>query len=491
MAFAVIGSANYIGGSSTVDSQTTGGFDTSLANLIVLMVAYAQGLGAPAVSDSKSNSWTPLTVKSDSGGYRSIAFYYSYVTSVGASHTFTASLAGGYPSICVLACSGMLPAGFDVQNGTVTTTDPAPTGNVTPTQNNSLIVVGFATAGSPNVKMFSDAFTYTTSGGNSGYNAWMGHMVQATAASVGASFDGKSALAPSATVIASFKIAKQLAIPADILAIGGGGGGGGGLGGGGGGGGFIDSASTRIGIGVGSWPVVIGLGGAGGIGGATGQPGSNTTFAGLVSGGGVGGQGGSRGNYIGPNGGSGGGSASNDYGSLAAQGGFNFGYANRGGDSAIAVTLATSGGGGAGSAGVNGTDPSPSGGGGSGKASTINGTSTLYCAGGGGSGALGSSITAGAAGDASAGAGSDNGVGADAPANRGGGGGGGAYYGSSFAGGRGGDGKFIISYNTAAVAAVGKCSGGVIATNGANTYHTFTSNGVFTISSSSDFFLFF
>jgi len=80
-------------------------------------------------------------------------------------------------------------------------------------------------------------------------------------------------------------------------------------------------------------------------------------------------------------------------------------------------------------------------------------------------------------------------VGQDGTVNTGGGGGGG---GESVAGGDGGSGIVIISYITADF---GECTGGTITTDGADTIHTFTSNGTFTVVAApvakGNFFMFF
>jgi hypothetical protein len=124
-------------------SVTTAGVDTTGADFIVLSVGW-NGTGTPTVSDSKSNTWNALTAHVNSANETN-QLYWSRPTSVGASHTFTVSLAGA--SIEMLAFSGSATSPFDVQTGATSTTRPLSTGNITPTQDNELIVTSETYAG--------------------------------------------------------------------------------------------------------------------------------------------------------------------------------------------------------------------------------------------------------------------------------------------------------------------------------------------------------
>lgn len=244
------------------------------------------------------------------------------------------------------------------------------------------------------------------------------------------------------------------------LAVGGGGGGGNynGVGGGGGGGGLLAGADT---LGPGAYAVTVGAGGA------SQANGGRSTFNGHTAiGGGYGGT--QAGTAAGASGGSGGGGEGTD-GSFNPEPGGAGSQGNAGGagasDPPPQVHQAGGGGGGAGGAGADAVwqtspDKAFGGNGGAGSTSSISGSSVTYAGGGAGAGTDG----AGSGGSGGGGAAAGNGTNA-----LGGGGGGG--------GGNGGSGTVILSYATAAMSAVG----GTVTTHGANTIHTFTSAGTWTI----------
>lgn len=128
---------------SNGSSVTTNAIDTTGANFIVLVLSSGNGGTAATISDSNSNTWTSLTVYADL--FRSIAICYCYAPTVGSGHTFTGSLAGKN-SMAVAAFDNIASSPFDVENGNVGTTfgtnTPLPTGSVTPSQANSLLIAG-------------------------------------------------------------------------------------------------------------------------------------------------------------------------------------------------------------------------------------------------------------------------------------------------------------------------------------------------------------
>lgn len=250
-----------------------------------------------------------------------------------------------------------------------------------------------------------------------------------------------------------------------VLIVAGGGGGGGRNvagypGGGGGAGGLISNAAYSVT--AQGYTVTVGGGGAGGTAyGVPGGHGDNSVFGTLTA---IGGGGGGVHAVNGADGGSGGGGSSGGgAGGAGTSGqGYNGGSGLAGGGSG--------GGGGAGAVGGNAT--SVGGVGGVGVTSSISGSSVTYAGGGGGGGGLYGAGGAGGAGGGGAGA---IGGAATAGTANSGGGGGGTYQGS---GGAGGSGIVIFSYVTADF---GACTGGTITTDGANTVHTFTGSGTFTV----------
>jgi hypothetical protein len=187
---------------------TSSAIDTSGADFLIM--AYAGTSTQPVtVSDSKSgNTWTPLTSQSVAGGEKALLYYAPNAT-VGSGHTFTVSGGGIFAGFCVAAFSGSkLASPFDVENKNSSTSSSVQTGSVTPSENNELVVVGFAF--DPDIAssiaidssfVFSDKLAYNA--GNS-YGAALAYLIQGTAGAVNptASWTGSANVG---AVIATFK----------------------------------------------------------------------------------------------------------------------------------------------------------------------------------------------------------------------------------------------------------------------------------------------
>jgi hypothetical protein len=124
---------------------TTAGFTTTGVNLLVLTVSwYAGGTTALTVSDSKGNTWIPLTLRNTA----TIAhrFYYVVNPTVGIGHSVTVSATGIYPVVAWHTFAGAEPvAPFAMENGaTATAGSSLAAGSVTPAANGALIVSGWA-----------------------------------------------------------------------------------------------------------------------------------------------------------------------------------------------------------------------------------------------------------------------------------------------------------------------------------------------------------
>ena len=119
MAFSLV--ANTAKGTADTVSVTTDAIDTTGADLIVINTAtFITSDRGVAVTDSKGNTWTPLTQYD--GSDSTTRLYYSLNPTVGTGHTFTATSTGTvavvYPSIQVSAWSGAHDtASYDVENG--------------------------------------------------------------------------------------------------------------------------------------------------------------------------------------------------------------------------------------------------------------------------------------------------------------------------------------------------------------------------------------
>jgi hypothetical protein len=126
------------------DSVTTAGVDTSGSDFLALVACW-NAAGTVTVSDSKSNTWTGLTVRS-TGNFK-VCIYYVQAPSVGSGHTFTVALSGSTPGVIVYAFSGSGSSPADQENGAGANTSNLSTGNITPTQNNELIITGLTNNG--------------------------------------------------------------------------------------------------------------------------------------------------------------------------------------------------------------------------------------------------------------------------------------------------------------------------------------------------------
>ena len=133
MAFSVLVTASKSAAGS--GGATTDAVDTTGANLIVIAVSRFNG--AITLSDSKGNTWTPLTDTSSSG----CRLYYTVPSSVGSGHTFSTAGTNVYAPLAVLAVSGAAASPFDAQNtfatGSGSTGQP---GSITPAEDNELLV---------------------------------------------------------------------------------------------------------------------------------------------------------------------------------------------------------------------------------------------------------------------------------------------------------------------------------------------------------------
>ena len=135
--------ANTCVASANGNNVTTGSLDTTGATVIVIGVGTSAGTYGSPPTDSKSNTWTPLTTASAAAG-NSQKLYYVENGTVGTGHTFTYAETAKFPSICVVAFSGTQTSGsFDVQNtGTAESGTTVQPGSVTPSANNSVLVTG-------------------------------------------------------------------------------------------------------------------------------------------------------------------------------------------------------------------------------------------------------------------------------------------------------------------------------------------------------------
>lgn len=215
---ALIGRSSAFG----ANAATTPSLNTTGATLLVVFVSATATSGTVAITDSNSNSWTALTTQTFTGAQKS-GFIYATNPTVGAGHTFTATLSGGVPSMQVLAFTGVLAASpFDVQNGAVggTSSSTLQPGSITPSVDGELVLVGMASgatfSGLGNVQIdYQISSIYTNGQGvmtvaGTNYGTFVAWAVQHTAAATNPTFtlnNGSATNSKMTANIASFKAA--------------------------------------------------------------------------------------------------------------------------------------------------------------------------------------------------------------------------------------------------------------------------------------------
>lgn len=203
MAYAVVASTS--AGSANTSSVTTAGIDTTGANLLVLVATTYAG-GGPTPTDSKGNTWTPLTRRG--AGDAEIQLWYCASPVVGSGHTFTLSGSTIYPALAVLAVSGAAASPLDQQNGQVAnagaTCSP---GSVTPTEDDELVVSGYS-GYSQAISSIDSGFTLAASVAYNGnfLTTGVAYLIQTSAAAANPTWT-LSGSNFNVAAIASFKVA--------------------------------------------------------------------------------------------------------------------------------------------------------------------------------------------------------------------------------------------------------------------------------------------
>lgn len=219
MSFSLI--AHTKGASPNTNSVTSPGIDTTGANLLIAVIGELSTAGSPCVmSDSKSNTWHSLTTKATTLSRCTI--FWSTPSSVGASHTFTATGSGNFPSICVQAWSGALtPSPFDVENGAVnSSTSSLATGSVTPSQDNELVVAAFGATES--YSSITLSFTLSDSQAYSGgVNLASGaaYLVETTATAKNPTWSFTGGPSDAAAAIATFKYQPPSTVTGQMFSV--------------------------------------------------------------------------------------------------------------------------------------------------------------------------------------------------------------------------------------------------------------------------------
>lgn len=194
---------------------TTANIDTTGATLLVALVYKLRTRTSPLLTDSKGNTWTPLTAQ-DAGSISHAQLYYAANPSVGSGHNFTLTNQGGdnyLGGVCVAAFSDVdTSSPFNKEDGNIKATSGTTilVDSVTPDQNNSLVVTGLC-----NDELTDD--TFSINGGFTITDAFDGiaspqrvggalaYLVQTSAAAAGPTWTWVTSSVDAAGVIAVFK----------------------------------------------------------------------------------------------------------------------------------------------------------------------------------------------------------------------------------------------------------------------------------------------
>jgi hypothetical protein len=213
VAIAVVSSVS--AGSTAGATVTTGSIDTSGASLLVAVVSdyCGAGVNASTVTDSKSNTWTPLTEGVDTTDVTRCRISYAINPTVGSGHTFsTANGDLAYPTICVIAVSGAATSTpFDVQNidGDNNVSAINHTAGVTPTTDGQIVIAGVC-LGTTSAASIDGGFTLLESEAFDDSDHFAGalaYLIQTTATAANPTWTFTGSAAYAASAIATFKAA--------------------------------------------------------------------------------------------------------------------------------------------------------------------------------------------------------------------------------------------------------------------------------------------
>jgi hypothetical protein len=188
--------------------KVTSAIDTTGANLLVAVLVSSNGSGAYVSADSKSNTWTALTARTQASGSQ-VQMYYCVPSpaQVGSGHTVTfQALMGFYASGYFAAFSGSAAAPFDIQNGATNTSAAMSPGSITPAFSDELVISGISMHLSSAPTVDASMTVLDSNGFLSGnyFGGGIAYKIQTTAAAINPVWTMSSS-DKTACVIASFK----------------------------------------------------------------------------------------------------------------------------------------------------------------------------------------------------------------------------------------------------------------------------------------------
>lgn len=194
---------------SGLTGATTAGLNTTGADFLIIGLACDDAFNQTP-SDSKGNTWTQVSTSYTQTNVR-VRMWYAPGTSVGTSHTFTATGGGGLVGcIFALALAGVKQSGaFDQINGANGFASTLATGSITPSENNEICVtvMGINASGTPISinSSFIETNTEINFGAGDHYGGCMAYLIQTTAAAVNPTWT-RTNTNGMAAMICSFKV---------------------------------------------------------------------------------------------------------------------------------------------------------------------------------------------------------------------------------------------------------------------------------------------
>lgn len=216
-AITIVAAAHLGQGSTDTNTFTTTSINTTGCNFLVASVGYFSTI---ALTDSKGNSWTPLTAFTNGGGNNSVRIFYVANPVVGTGHTFTLTGASSFGAIAVQGFSGVNTVPFDQQNGaTQSISANTQPGSVSPTQDNELIVTAYSQslAGTMTINSGFTITDQTQIGSGAHFGSALAYIINGAGTSgvgVNPTWTNGTGVDQSAASIATFKVAAAAATTA-------------------------------------------------------------------------------------------------------------------------------------------------------------------------------------------------------------------------------------------------------------------------------------
>lgn len=179
MAIALVASTEMV---ASLHGGTSPAIDTTGANLLVAGLSYYSIQGDLTPTDSKGNTWSGLTSRTNGASGR-VRLCYVMNPTVGSGHTFSFLVNDSYPLVYILALSGAdVSSVFEAESGSASSATP---GEITPAGDGRLFVTALALGGGSGALTIDEGFTISGQNDFSSGNYFGGalaYLIQSAAA---------------------------------------------------------------------------------------------------------------------------------------------------------------------------------------------------------------------------------------------------------------------------------------------------------------------